>query len=235
MGSRAYAILLAAVVVAAGAGCNGAVTDDIRVLAGTASSVGAITVNGNVLVAEHVDVAEGDFRTVNGDIRIGAGAQVDACTSVHGRILVGEGAKTGPIEAVNGDLSVSRAALINGPINLVNGKVSIADEARVIGSVGTVNGEIQIHGSVVGGNVVNYNGAITITQGTEVLGDVIVRDTVGVNGQRVPRVVIGPNSVVAGRLVFERPVRLYIHETATVADAGGFASATFSTASWDGS
>ncbi len=234
MGIRVCAVLLCAVV-AASAGCNGTVSNDIRVLAGTASSAGAVTVNGNVLVGEHVDVAQGDFRTVNGDIRIGAGAQVDACTSVHGRITVGEGARTGPLEAVNGDLAVARAALVNGPINLVNGKVRIDHETRVIGNVGTVNGESEIHGSVVGGNVVNYNGAITITEGTEVLGDVIVRDTVGVNGQRIPRVVIGPHAVVAGRLVFERPVRLYIHDTATVADAGGFASAKFSTASWDGS
>lgn len=233
MGNRVCAILVAAVAAVA-AGCNGAVSEDIRVLAGTTSHAGAISVNGDVLVAEHVAAGGGAFRTVNGDIHIGAGAQVDACTSVHGRITVGEGARTGPLEAVNGDLAVARAALVNGPINLVNGRVSIEDDVRVVGGVGTVNGEIKIRGSVVGGDVVNYNGAITLTEGTEVLGDVIVRDTVGVNGQRVPRVVIGPNSVVAGRLVFERPVRLYIHETATVADTGGFASATFSTASWDG-
>lgn len=213
--------LVAAAVLGA---CGGEASGDIRVLAGSASREGAVTVNGSVIVDDHADARAGNFHTVNGDIRIGSAARVAACTSVHGGIVVGERADTGPLESVNGDLSIAPGAHVHGGVSLVNGRVSIGARAEVAGSVATVNGEIAIAGALVQGDVVNYNGAITVTEGSRIMGDLIIRDTVGINGRRVPSVVIGPHSVVGGRLVFERPVRLYVHETASVS-LGGVAMA----------
>jgi hypothetical protein len=49
--------------------------------------------------------------------------------------------------------------------------------------------------------------------------------------QRPPRVVIGPNSVVEGELVFEREVELFVHATATVGKITGATATRYEGAS----
>jgi hypothetical protein len=44
----------------------------------------------------------------------------------------------------------------------------------------------------------------------------------------VPRVVIGPGSVVTGTLRFERPVKLYVSERATIGNVVGATAVKFS-------
>lgn len=233
METRLLAGLLVVCACASG-GCDRSAGDDVHVLADSAHTEGAIAANGSVIVDKLTQAQHGDFRTVNGGIFIGEGAHVAACTSVHGRIVVEAAARTGPIESVNGDLAIFRGATVQGSVSLVNGNVAIDSEVEVVGDVASVNGEIDIEGAAVFGDVVNYNGAVTVTAGAHVMGDLVIRDTVGANGARIPSVVIGPDAVVAGRLVFERPVRLYVHETARVSldgvQAGNAVATTVSSA-----
>ena len=48
--------------------------------------------------------------------------------------------------------------------------------------------------------------------------------------QRIPRIVIGPNAVVDGPLVFERDVVLYVHNTARTGSVRGATPTSYSTA-----
>jgi hypothetical protein len=44
-----------------------------------------------------------------------------------------------------------------------------------------------------------------------------------------PRIVIGPNAVVEGALVFEREVTLYVHDSARIGKVTGATAVRFST------
>ena len=48
--------------------------------------------------------------------------------------------------------------------------------------------------------------------------------------QRIPRIVIGPNAVVDGALVFERDVVLYVHDTARIGSVRGANPKSYNTA-----
>jgi len=45
---------------------------------------------------------------------------------------------------------------------------------------------------------------------------------------RPPRVVVGPGSVIGGTLEFERPVRLYVSDRATIGPVKGATAVKFS-------
>ena len=47
--------------------------------------------------------------------------------------------------------------------------------------------------------------------------------------RRDPRIIIGPNAVVEGPLVFERPVTLYVHTSARIGAVTGATAKPFST------
>lgn len=47
----------------------------------------------------------------------------------------------------------------------------------------------------------------------------------------MPRVVIGPNAVVEGALVFEREVNLYVHQRARVGAVSGATALRYNSAS----
>jgi len=64
---------------------------------------------------------------------------------------------------------------------------------------------------------------VTITDGAKVLGGLKVEKPSGWSWgkSRPPRIVIGPDSEVAGELVFEREVELYVHASAKVGPISG--------------
>ena len=49
------------------------------------------------------------------------------------------------------------------------------------------------------------------------------------NVKRDPRIIIGPNAIVEGPLVFERPVTLYVHTSAKIGPVTGATAKSFST------
>src|SRR5690606_8831 len=95
---------------------------------------------------------------------------------------------------------------------------------RVAGGVETVNGSIGLVGTEVGDDVETVNGDITIGIGSHVKGGVKVKKpsfNLSLTPPRKPRIVIGPNAVVDGPLVFEREVTLYVHASATIGTVSG--------------
>ena len=98
----------------------------------------------------------------------------------------------------------------------------------MFGDVGSVNGQIQLADADIGGDVIIYNGRIAIDDST-VAGSVQVKKPNGsFDNRRLPRVVIGPNTRVRGEMRFERPVELFLHETAETGAITGADPVTFS-------
>jgi hypothetical protein len=222
-----HTLPLAALCVALAA-CNASVNEDIEVPAGTRASGSAMTVNGDVNVAPGAEAAGSSFRTVNGEIRLGDGAQVADCATVNGTVDVGEGVRAGDLETVNGNLRLGRDSEVRGHIKVINGFVEVDTGSRVEGYVETVNGKIQLDGARVGGYVRNVNGGMLVTRGSVVEGDLVVKDPGEDRHGKRPRIVIGPDSKVLGALVFERPVELFVHETAQIGDVEGAEPVMFS-------
>jgi hypothetical protein len=194
-------------------GCDAAVNKDVQVAAGSTDSHGGHTLNGNVHVEHDADVPDGDFAAVNGNIRVDERAQVKSLSTVNGNIVLGAAAHATRIETVNGRVELAADASLAGSARLVNGDVSLAQGAHVGGDIETVSGAIDAHGATIDGNVSNYNGGMLIDHSV-VAGNLTVHKSDHVGDEAPPRVVIGADSRVLGKLTFERPVELYVHETA---------------------
>ena len=101
--------------------------------------------------------------------------------------------------------------------------------------VETVNGAIGLVDTDLGGGIETVNGDITVGVGSHVKGGIRVEKPTGNWGLRmgkpkVPRIVIGPNAVVEGNLVFEREVTLHVHQSARIGNVSGATAQRYSTA-----
>lgn len=203
------------------AGCDVGINRTVHIEAADDAQHGAASINGDVIVSEKAIVRDGDLKTVNGTIEIKHGARVNRCATVNGSLRIEAEAQTGDLESVNGHLNVDRDATVRGNIKLVNGGVTLKNGASVSGSVGTVNGAIELYGATVEGMLQNYNGGMTVTAGSLVKGGISVHRSGRYDRSMAPTIVIGPGSSVEGILSFGRPVRLYIHDTASVGQIRG--------------
>ena len=196
-------------------GCDASINEDIRVSAGSKSDGGA-TINGNVIIEDSAIIEHGSIKTVNGTIKVGQWARVNDCATVNGSVVIANSARTGDIKSINGDIKIARQAKIEGNVKLVNGRVSVDRGAHVEGNIATINGHIELSGSIVNGSLSNYNGGISVLDGTRVDGGLKVHEKKNGSRKKDPVIIVGRNSVVVGDLEFERPVKLYIHESAQV-------------------
>jgi len=203
------------------AGCNASINDDIHVGANTGGKLDGATLNGDVLVDKGAIVPDSDFSTINGDIRIEEGAQVKSVTTVNGNIVLAPEAQTSKVQTVNGRFELGQKARVSGSVKLVNGSVSLSPGSEVNGSIDTVNGEIAAQGATIDGDIANYSGGMVITDESVVKGTLTVHEPEDTTDDKPPRIVIGPHSKVIGRLKFERPVELYVHETAQTGPIDG--------------
>ena len=140
------------------AGCGVGINQDIRVEAGEQSGRGGTTINGSIVVGQEAVVSDGNFRTVNGSIRLERGARVNDCATVNGSIRVDSASVTGTLETVNGSVAIREKVTVAGDMSTVNGSASAGSGSRVEGDVETVNGEIRLVGVEVQGGVHNTNG-----------------------------------------------------------------------------
>jgi hypothetical protein len=193
------------------------------------SSDASSRVNGSV----HVPAgrAAGAADTVNGGIDIDANAAVTSAKTVNGRIALGAHATADSLTTVNGDISVGAGAHVSGALDSVNGGIILGDGALVDGSLENVNGGIRLSAARVDGGITTVNGNIDIR------GDSRVER--GIHVQKVdhglihfdaslPRIVIGPGATVNGELRFEREVKLYVSDRATVGTVTGATAIPFS-------
>lgn len=174
----------------------------------------------------------GDLDTVNGSIRINAGATTDDASTVNGSVTVGERATTGSLETVNGSIKLDRDVTVNGSMETVNGAIFVDRGGKVKSGVETVNGSIGLVAAQVGGDIETVRGDVTVGVDSHVRGGLRVEKSTGffnVDGKKPPRIVIGPNAVVEGPLVFERPVTLYVHKSARTGPITGATAQAFDT------
>ena len=177
----------------------------------------------------------GDLSTVNGSIRIEDGARAGDADTVNGSIRAGDGIEARSLATVNGSIRVGSDARIGGTVETVNGSVFVDRNGIVGGNVQTVNGAIGLVATAVAGNVETVSGDVTIGVGSRVSGSVRVTKpssnwlpfSVG-GSRRSPRIIIGPNAVVEGPLVFEREVVLYVHESARIGAVSGATAVPYS-------
>jgi len=187
-------------------------------------------VNGSIDIAagEHA----GELSTVNGSIHIGENAVVGAAHTVNGGITLEPHATAAELQTVNGSIDLRAGARVSGQVHTVNGKLTLADGAEVSGSLQNVNGLIRVAAAHVAAGIDTVTGGIELGPNAHVAGGIHVERDSGWFGwfaswfgldseNAVPRVIIGPGSVVGGTLRFERPVKLYVSERATIGNVAG--------------
>ncbi|HWG10846.1 MAG TPA: hypothetical protein VN693_05035 [Rhodanobacteraceae bacterium] len=193
-------------------------------------SNGTSKINGSV----HVEAgqAPSDASSVNGSIEVAANARVEDASTVNGSISLGDHAAAKSADTVNGGVSLDDGAQVSGNIESVNGALKLSPGAAVGGHATNVNGHITIDGAHVGGQVETVDGDIDITGNARVDGGLLVHKPdsgwfhFGID--RDPVVTIGPGATVNGTLKFERPVKLYVSDRATVGQIVGATPVKFS-------
>jgi cytoskeletal protein CcmA (bactofilin family) len=183
------------------------VNGSIHVAAGKpAESVN--TVNGGIHIDDNAAVESAG--TVNGSIHLGAHATAKSMRTVNGGITAEDDAHASEMKSVNGDLTVKEGADVSGALVNVNGKISVA-------------------GAHIGGTIKTVNANITITGPSHVDGGIVVEkaNSVGFFNNEVPTIIIGPGATVKGELKFERKVRLFVSDRATIGTVTGASPVTF--------
>lgn len=177
----------------------------------------------------------GDLETVNGSIRLQAGAQAADVETVNGSIHGEDDVRARTLSTVNGGIRLGRRAQVDAGIETVNGAIFLDRGSRVGGDVATVNGGIGLVDSDLAGSIETVSGDITVGAGSHVKGGIRVDKPnrsgihVRLGKQRPPKIVIGPDAVVEGPLVFEREVRLYVHASARIGSVRGATAVRYST------
>lgn len=220
MHAKKILVVLAAAVLFAS--CELSINSDIEVPDGSTVTEDMATVNGDVEVGARVEAESADFRTVNGSVEIGEGSKVGALGTVNGSIKVDAEARVGRAATVNGRIVFGRGAQAAGDLSTTNGSIRVEPGALVGGNVESVNGLLEFRGAHIRGSVENYNGGIRVLEGAVIEGGLAVRRPDDSSSlEHTPVVIIGPGSRVNGPLVFEREVRLFVHETAHVGSVTG--------------
>lgn len=209
-------------------GC-GAVMGDFSLSDGSTHDDDISVVNGSVSIGEDCRV-NGDVSSVNGSIQVGANSVVGEISAVNGSVSLANNVSVGgPMENVNGRVSIGGGSRIAGSVSTVNGRIEFEEDAVSDGTVSTVNGHIKLVGAQANA-LGTTNGNIEVLEGSHVKGRLKVAKPQGFSlGDHDPvRVVIGAGSTVDGPLVFERPVDLYVHESASIGDVEGAEPQSFS-------
>ena len=175
--------------------------------------------------------AYGSLETVNGSIRIDANTTAGSAETVNGSIQVGDGAQVDTLTTVNGSIHAGVRVRIAGNVETVNGGILVDRGGTVGGGVETVNGAIGLIGTDVARGIETVNGDVTVGAGSHVHGGIKVekpRMQFVTIRRRDPRIVIGPNAQVDGAMVFERPVTLYVHDSAKIGAVTGATAKRYS-------
>lgn len=185
-------------------------------------------VNGSITVEAGEEA--GDLSTVNGSIKIGAGARTGKAETVNGSITVAENVTAGGLETVNGSIRVSGKGKLSSGLETVNGGIFVDRGGDVRGDIETVNGAIGLVDTDLSGGITTVNGDVTVGVDSHVKGGIHYTkpsQSWFSFKQRDPKVIIGPNAVVDGPLVFERKVELYVHNSAKTGPITGASAVRF--------
>jgi predicted acyltransferase (DUF342 family) len=178
----------------------------------------------------------GDLETVNGSIRLEDGATVDEASTVNGTIEGGDNVTTRSLDTVNGAIKFGKKAKVSGSVESDNGGLFFDRGSVVRDGLTNVNGGIGVVGTEVGGDIETVMGDITVGADSHVKGRIHVEKPTNhgfnwsMRHRDPPRIVIGPNAVVDGPLVFDRDVVLYVHSSARIGQVTGATAQRYSTA-----
>ncbi len=178
--------------------------------------------------------AYGNLETVNGSIRIATGATTGTAETVNGSIKAGDNIHTGGLTTVNGSIHLGTQARVAGGIETVNGGIFVDQGGQVARDVTTVNGAIGLVGTNLDGGIDTVNGDITVGIGSHVKGGIKVHKPgsnwfpISFGKHEPPRIIIGPNASVDGPLVFEREVKLFVHDSARIGRVTGATAVRYS-------
>jgi acetyltransferase-like isoleucine patch superfamily enzyme len=178
-------------------------------------------VNGSVHVA--AGAAPQAAETVNGDIHIDDSAAVTEVNTVNGGIQLGNNVAAGTLTTVNGGITVGSNSHVAKDATSVNGNVTLRDGADVLGAVSNVNGKIELTAAHVAKGIKTVAGDIVIRGPSRVEGGILVEKTSQLIqfGSSVPRIEIGPGATVQGELRFQREVKLFVSDRATIGPVTG--------------
>jgi cytoskeletal protein CcmA (bactofilin family) len=196
-------------------------------LARAGSEISKVMGSIEVAAGEH----SGDLSTVNGSIRIGANAVVSHAHTVSGSISVEPHASAAELTTVNGSIHLQEAARVSGAIHTVNGKLTLDSGADAGGDLKNVNGTIRVAAAHVAGGIDTVTGDIELGPNARIDGGLHVAKDSGsfhFGTDDVPHVIVGPGSVVGGDLRFERPVKLYVSDRATIGRVEGATAVRYS-------
>lgn len=172
-----------------------------------------------------------DLDTVNGSIHLASGVSARGVETVNGSVHIEDNVSARSVETVNGAIRSGRQLMLSGGLETVNGSIFVDRGSRIGGDVETVNGGIGLVGTQVQGNIETVNGDITVGVDSVIKGGIKVTRpsfSISLTPPRKPRIIIGPNAVVEGNLVFEREVTLYVHDSARIGPVSGATVQRFS-------
>ncbi|HEX3836674.1 MAG TPA: hypothetical protein VHW25_06895 [Steroidobacteraceae bacterium] len=185
---------------------------------------GSHAINGSI----HISAGKpgGEVSTINGSIRADDNGQLSAGHTVNGNISLGDHATATSLTTVNGGIFLGQGAKVSATVTTVNGTLSLRQGSEVGGHLANVNGAIILAGATVNGGISTVNGNIEIGANSRVRGGIVVlKPSTGFfhwwSDSDKPRVVVGPGAVVEGTMTFDRAVRLYVSDTATIGPVTG--------------
>jgi len=179
-------------------------------------------VNGSIHT--DADTRYGDLDTVNGSIHLARGVSAGSVETVNGSIRAEDNVQATSIETVNGAIRAGQGLQLRNGLETVNGSIFTDRGSRIGGDVETVNGSIGLVATEVGGDIETVNSDITVGLDSVVKGGIKVNRpsfSISLTPPRKPRIIIGPNAVVEGELVFEREVSLFVHDSARIGAVRG--------------
>lgn len=183
------------------------------------------TTNGQVRLKERVTAR--DVISTNGGITIGEESSVERVSTTNGNIALHRGAQARAAHSTNGSISIDENVQVAGDAQTTNGSIIIKRGARVGGNVKTTNGRIALERARVDGGLSTNNGDVEVGANSHVGKGITIGKSGGRlfnlfgNSNRPPKIIIGPNAVVSGSLVFEREVELYVSESAKIGPVTG--------------
>ena len=188
---------------------------------------GSTKVNGSVHIP--AGKAAEEARTVNGSIHIDDNAAVTSAGTINGSVRLGAHATATSAKTVNGSITLGEGAHVSGSAGSINGDLILGNGAEVSGALSNVNGKIELNSAHVGGGIKTISGNITVAGTSHVEGGILVEkpgNTLFHNED--PVIVIGPGAVIQGDLRFERKVKLYVSDKATIGTVTGATPIAFS-------
>lgn len=156
----------------------------------------------------------GSLSNVNGGISVERDATVDNVDAVNGNITIAENVNAGNVNSVNGNIDISEKLNGRRSAESVNGNITIGQYSVVTHSVTTINGNIVLDSVSVGFDVETLNGDIHIKTGSEINGDIRIKQSRNNNrlfeSKHKPTLRIDNGVTLRGNIYLEKETELEI-------------------------